>query len=127
MLRILKWLRADNEDAIAYEIAWRHEKAVRLWKLRPRRHALWVSRQLKLIQAESSEWEEAQRLRRYVQAVQSTESSKDISEWVRMANRLIDQTDPIASGSFATRASLPTRAELKDMYSDEEFSFDDEY
>jgi hypothetical protein len=44
-----------------------------------------------------------------------------------MANRLIDRTDPIASGSFAARAPLPKYEELKNMYSDEEFSFDDEY
>jgi hypothetical protein len=46
---------------------------------------------------------------------------------VRMANALIDRTDPLTTGAFAARAPLPTRAELKNMYSDEEFSFDDEY
>ena len=124
---ILKWLRAANKASIEREIAWRHEKAVRLWELRPRRHALWATRQRKLIHAEASKWEAAQALRRYVQAVQATESSRDISEWVRMANRLIDRTDPIASGSFAARAPLPKYEELKNLYSDEEFSFDDEY
>ncbi len=124
---ILKWLRAANKASIEREIAWRNEKAVRLWELRPRRHALWINRRRKLIQVEASLWAQAQRLRRYVQAVQAAESSRDLSEWVRMANALIDRTDPLTTGAFAARAPLPTRAELKNMYSDEEFSFDDEY
>lgn len=35
--------------------------------------------------------------------------------------------DYLTTGAFAARAPLPTRAELKNMYRDEEFSFDDEY
>jgi hypothetical protein len=126
-LSIIKWLRAAHQARNQREMARRREQAVRLWALRPHRHALWARRQRKLIHAEASQWTKAQTLRRYVQAVQSADSSRNTTEWVRMANSLIDRTDPIASGSFAARAPLPTREELKEMYSDEEFGFDDDY
>jgi len=94
-------------------------RAVELLKLRPLRREIWLRRQLTLIEAEVEHWRQTESLRNYIDAVKAAKGDKDVSEWLTIAEALLNQTHPIRSGSFGVRQPLPKYAEIKEIWNDE--------
>lgn len=117
--KILNDLKKESERAIRREIDQRHRRAVELLKLRPLRREIWLRRQLTLIEAEVEHWRQTESLRNYIDAVKAAKGDKDVSEWLTIAEALLNQTHPIRSGSFGVRQPLPKYAEIKEIWNDE--------
>jgi hypothetical protein len=113
---IINELKKLNEAEIRSEIKARQEKAVFLKKLRPLRTQIWRKRQLKRIEEEAAQWERAEQLRRYVDAVRASGDPARLESWLPMANALIDQICPIRSGRYGSREKLPKYAEVKEIW-----------
>ena len=117
--KVLNDLKKASEYAIRREIDQRHQRAVELLKLRPLRREVWLRRQLKLIDAEVQQWRRTESLRKYIDAVKAAKGHKDVSEWLTIAEALLNQTHPIRSGSFGVREPLPKYSEIKEIWNDE--------
>lgn len=117
--KVLNDLKKASDYAIRREIDQRHQRAVKLLKLRPLRRKVWLRRQLKLIDAEVQQWRQTESLRKYIDAVKAAKGDKDVSEWLTIAEALLNQTHPIRSGSFGARQPLPKYAEIEEIWNDE--------
>jgi hypothetical protein len=117
--KILNDLKKESKRAIRREIDQRRRRAVELLKLRPLRREIWLRRQLTLIEAEVEHWRQTESLRNYIDAVKAAKGDKDVSEWLTIAEALLNQTHPIRSGSFGVRQPLPKYAEIKEIWNNE--------
>lgn len=121
---VLDLLKERNEREIQWEIEERKERAQELLELRPMRRELWRERQFKSIEKEAKAWARAERLRHYIGAVSLAEDGPEVSEWLNLAKELIDDLDPIGSGTFAQIVDLPKYKEVQTIWKAQKDPFD---
>jgi hypothetical protein len=110
---VIDALKASKDRHIEWERERRHSRAKELWSLRSLRRKVWEDRQFDAIEKEASDWERAERLRRYLSKVLQARAEEDISVWISMAQRLVSRLDPISSGKAARMARRPDYAEIE--------------
>ena len=118
VLAVVDELKADNERRIRSEIEERHRQVKHRLKLRKLRHELWEQRQYEAIEKEAKKWARAEQLRRYIARISELSKDYEVSEWLTLARRLIDDLDPISSETFANIVDLPKYAEVEQIWNE---------
>lgn len=109
---LLDSLHQSNKRAIARRREARSSRAQYLLHIRHFRKALWQERQLVAIQEEAKRWESAERLRQYLSRLADVPAGKINEQWLTLAEGLVNQVDPIASGTHCSLVTLPRYAEV---------------
>jgi len=77
---------------------------------------IWQEQQLVAIQEEAKQWESAERLRQYLARVDQMPKDEINLQWLVLAEDLINQIDPIASGRHCSLVALPRYAEVERVW-----------
>ncbi len=113
---LLNSLHQSNEEAIARRRDQRSRRARYLLQIRQFRKTIWQEQQLVAIQEEAKQWESAERLRQYLARVDQLPKDEINLQWLVLAEDLINQIDPIASGRHCSLVALPRYAEIERIW-----------
>jgi len=110
---VIDELNERNNRAVASRVEQRHKRAKYLLRLRVFRRQLWEKRQFKAIEKEAKRWARAERLRGYLNKIESFGQSDVSHDWMTTTRKLIDNLDPLSSSATGKIVSPPKYAEVE--------------
>lgn len=118
---LLDSLHQLNEQKNAWRRDERSSRARYLLRIRQFRKTLWQEQQLEAIQDEAEQWESAERLRQYLARVAELPMDETTQQWLVLAECLVDQIDPIASGIHCSLVALPRYADVARVWEERRY------